>query len=52
MAVENRRTLKQGDCKNAFCNGDLPPEEVTVVRPPKGDPTAKKNKFWLLKKTL
>ena len=52
MAVEQRRTLKQGDVKNAFCNGDLPPEEVTVVRPPIGDPFAAKNEFWLLKKTL
>ena len=50
MAVENRRTLKQGDCKNAFCNGDLPPDEVTIVRPPKGDPSAQKNEFWLLKR--
>ena len=52
MAVENCHTLKQGNCKNAFCNGDLPSEEVTVVRPPQGNPTAKKNEFWLPKKTL
>ena len=24
---------------------------MTIVRHPKGDPTAKQNKFWLLKKT-
>ena len=42
MAVENRRMLKQGDYKNAFCNGDLPPDEVTIVRPPKGDPISRK----------
>jgi len=52
MAVEQRRTLKQGNVKNAFCNGNLPPEEVTVVRPPLGDPSAAKNEFWLLKKTV
>ena len=51
-AVKNRCMLKQGDCNNAFCNGDLPPEEVTIVRPSTGDPTAKKDEFWLLKKTL
>ncbi len=30
----------------------LPPEEFTIVRPPLGDPSAKPNEFWLLKKTL
>ena len=52
LAVEHKRTLKQGDVKNAFCNSDLPPDEVTIVRPPIGDPSAAKNEFWLLKKTL
>jgi hypothetical protein len=52
LAVEKRRTLKQGDCKNAFCNGDLPPDEVTIIRPPSGDPDAKPNEYWLLRKTL
>ena len=52
MAVQKRRLLKQGDCKNAFCNGDLPEDEVTIVRPPNGDPSAAKHEFWLLKKTL
>ena len=52
MAVNARRTLKQGDVANAFCNSDLPPEEVTIVRPPIGDPSAAKDEFWLLKKTL
>mmetsp|Transcript_44336 Transcript_44336/g.94374 ORF Transcript_44336/g.94374 Transcript_44336/m.94374 type:complete len:151 (-) Transcript_44336:89-541(-) len=31
LVIENRRTLRQGDVKNAFCNGDLPPEETTIV---------------------
>ena len=52
LAVQKRRLLKQGDCKNAFCNGDLPDDEVTIVRPPSGDPSATKGEFWLLKKTL
>ena len=43
MDVVQKRTLKQGDVRNAFCNEDLPPEEVTVVRPPLGEPTAAKN---------
>ena len=52
MAVERRRTLKQGDCKNAFCQGILPDDEITVVKPPIGDPDATKDEYWLLKKTL
>jgi hypothetical protein len=44
MAVERRRTLQQGDCKNAFCLGVLPPNEITIVKPPIGDPNAKKAK--------
>ena len=52
MAVEQRCTLKQGDCKNAFCNGVLPPNEMTIAKPPLGNPDAAQNKYWLLKKTL
>lgn len=52
LAVEKRRKLKQGDCKNAFCQGILPPEETTIIRPPSGDPDASKDEYWLLKKTL
>ena len=43
MAIQQRRTLKQGDCKNAFCQGVLPPDEITIVKPPIGDPNAKKD---------
>ena len=52
MAVERRRTLKQGDCKNAFCQGILPPDEITIVKPLIGDPDAKEGEYWLLKQTL
>jgi hypothetical protein len=52
MAVEHRRTLKQGDCKNAFCQGILPADEITIVKPPIGDPDAEKDEYWLLKRTL
>jgi len=51
-AVQHRRKHKQGDCKNAFCNPDLPLEETTIVRPPLGDPDAKEGEYWLLHKTL
>jgi hypothetical protein len=44
MAVEQHRTLRQGDCKNAFCQGILPPDEITIVKPPIGDLDAKKDK--------
>ncbi len=52
MAVERRCTLKHGDCKNAFCQGILPPDEVAIVKPPIGDPNAKKDEYWLLKRML
>jgi hypothetical protein len=52
MAVKKRRPLRQGDCKNAFCQGVLPPKEVTIVRPPSGDPVAEPNEYWLLLLTL
>ena len=38
LAVRNKTTLKQGDCKNAFCHPILPEEEITVVKPPAGCP--------------
>ncbi len=52
LAVQHCRGLKQGNCKNTFCQGILPPEEMTIVRPPSGDPDAVKDKYWLLQKTL
>ena len=52
LSAQHRRGLQQGDCKNAFCQGILPPEEVTIVRPPSGDPDAAKDEYWLLQKTL
>jgi hypothetical protein len=44
--------LQQGDCKNAFCHAILPEDELTVVRPPVGDPAYAKDEYWLLNKTL
>ncbi len=38
--------------KNDFCQGDLPPDEVTIVHLPSGDPDTLKDKYWLLTKTL
>jgi hypothetical protein len=52
MAVASRRPLRQGDCKNAFCQGILPVDEITIVRPPSGDPEAAPDEYWLLKRTL
>jgi len=49
MAVERHCTLKQGNCKNDFCQGILPPDEITIVKPPIGDPDAKDGEYWLLK---
>jgi hypothetical protein len=52
MAVEQWRMLNQGDSKNAFCQGILPWEKITFVKPPIINPDAKKDKCWLLKRTL
>jgi len=52
MSVEKRRRLKQGDFKNAFVQASLPDDEITIVRPPMGDPDAALDEFWLLKKSL
>ena len=51
-AVGDKRILQQGDCKNAFCNTTLPDIEVTVIRPPIGDPYLQEGEYWLLKKTM
>ncbi len=42
LAVERRRTLKQGDCKNAFCQGILPDDEVTISSLPLATPMPQK----------
>jgi hypothetical protein len=52
MAVEKRRPLRQGNCKNAFCQGIHPEEEVTFVRPPSSDPDTEPGEYWLLLRTL
>jgi hypothetical protein len=52
LAVQRPRRLKQGNCKNAFCQEILPPDEVTIVCHPSGDPDAHKDEYWLLQKTL
>jgi hypothetical protein len=52
LAVQHHCGLKQGDCKNAFCQGILPPEEVTIVRPLSDNPNTAKYEYWLLQKTL
>ena len=52
LAVEKRRALCQGDCKNAFCHGILPPEKTTIVHHHSGDPNADPQEYWLLLKTL
>eukprot|EP00804_Cyclotella_cryptica_P008738 CCRYP_018465-RC/>CCRYP_018465-RC protein AED:0.27 eAED:0.26 QI:0/-1/0/1/-1/0/1/0/969 len=51
-AVGDKCILKQGDCKNAFCHASLPDDELTVVRPPVGDPEYSQDTYWLLNKTL
>jgi hypothetical protein len=52
MAMEKQRSLCHGDCKNAFCQDILPPEEVTIVRTPLDDLDANPHEYWLLLRTL
>jgi hypothetical protein len=52
MAVEHHCAVKQGNCKNAFCQDILPRDEITIVKPPIGDPEAPQNEYWILKHTL
>jgi hypothetical protein len=52
MAIKHRCSLKQDDCKNAFCQGILPPDQIIIVKPPIGDPEATKDEYWILKRTL
>jgi hypothetical protein len=52
LAVQKRRVLKQGDCKNAFCQPTLPDDELVVVTPPPGCPISAPGTYWKLKKTL
>jgi hypothetical protein len=52
LAVQHKRTLKQGDCKLAFIQATLPPDELTVVKPPVGCPLSGNGTYWRLKKSL
>ncbi len=53
MAIESCCPLLQGDCKNVFCHGILPPDKITIVHPPSGDPEAAPDKYlFLTKRTL
>jgi hypothetical protein len=52
LATESHCVLKQGNCKNVFCQGILPKDKITIVKPPIGDPDAEKDEYWLLRRTL
>ncbi len=52
LAVHNKRTIKQGDCKFAFIQASLPEDELTIVKPPVGCPFSGKRTYWRLKKSL
>jgi hypothetical protein len=49
FAVHNKRTIKQGDCKFAFIQANLPDNEVTIIKPPVGCPFSGTRKYWRLK---
>ncbi len=52
LAVASRCPLHQGNCKNIFCQGFPPEDEVPIVCPPSSDPDASPDKYWLLLCTL
>ena len=52
MAVNDGCRLKQADCKNAFCNGILPEDEMCIVKSPANCHRFTKGTFWKLNKTL
>ncbi len=52
IAVQKRSFFCQGNCKNGFCQGILPSEEVTIVRPSSSDPDTDPQEYWLLLCTL
>jgi hypothetical protein len=52
MAVHNKRTLKQGNCKFAFIQATLPDYKLTMVKPPLGCPFSGPRSYWKLKKSL
>ena len=51
-AVGDKRIHQQVDLKNALWNATLPDDEVTLIRPPIGNPALQDDEDWLLKKTL
>ena len=52
LAIHNKRILKSGDFKQAFCQATLPPDESYVLKPPHGCPISKPGEYWLLKRSL
>ncbi len=52
-AIQKCQALREDNCKNAFCQGILPPEEITIIHLlSSGNPDADLNEYWLLLKTL
>ena len=45
IAISYKRRLRQGDVKNAFCNGILPNNEMVVIKPPKDCPYSSPNTY-------
>jgi hypothetical protein len=52
LAVHNKRSLKQGNCKFVFIQANLPENETTIVKPPVGCPFSGVRTYWRLKKSL
>ncbi len=48
LAVEKQQPLCQGDCNNEFCQGILPPDKITIVRPTSDNPETDPQEYWFL----
>jgi hypothetical protein len=52
LAVHNKCTVKQSDCKFAFIQASLPEDEITLVKSPIGCPRSSPRTYWRLKKSF
>ena len=52
LSIFHKRTLKNGDIKQAFCQAVLPHTEQYALCPPPGCPNTPPKTYWLLKRTL
>jgi len=50
--ISRGQIVKQGDCKNVFCQPELPENEIVIVTQLKGYPFTKPGTYWKLNMML